>query len=260
MKDFFRNLFYDEEGFLDGLIGAAGSIFSGILGYKGQQDTNETNVNLQNSANSVNIAEAQKNRDFQAQMSNSAYQRSRADMEAAGLNPMLMASMGGSSTPSGSTASAGAAHVDNSLSELGTGIGRAVPSALQVMQTKKGLEASDAAIKARNAEAVSSLAAAANSNASAKATESRMPSFMEEARSARARADADISEAGARSAKASYDTSYAGIDAAISRAANAIAIPSSAVNIKRMWEGSKSDTQRRSEYLEKQGIKGARIK
>lgn len=51
--------------------------------------------------------EAQKNRDFQEYMSSTSYQRARADMEKAGINPILAFSGGssGASTPSGSSAS-----------------------------------------------------------------------------------------------------------------------------------------------------------
>lgn len=52
-----------------------------------------------------NTAEAQKERDWQTEMSNTAYQRSRADLEAAGLNPILAYSQGGASSGSGAVAS-----------------------------------------------------------------------------------------------------------------------------------------------------------
>lgn len=54
-----------------------------------------------------NAAEAQKNRDWQEKMSNTAYQRAMSDMLAAGLNPILAYQQGGASTPTGSVASMG---------------------------------------------------------------------------------------------------------------------------------------------------------
>lgn len=52
-----------------------------------------------------NSIEAAKNRDWQEMMSSTAFQRAVKDAEKAGLNPYLLYTQGGASTPSGSTAS-----------------------------------------------------------------------------------------------------------------------------------------------------------
>lgn len=89
-------------------------------------------------ANSFNQAEAEKNREFQAEqarlnrkwqekMSNTAYQRAVADLQKAGINPILAYSSG-ASTPTGSTASGssassvmGNAYTDNYTYSSGQG-------------------------------------------------------------------------------------------------------------------------------------------
>lgn len=76
-------------------FGPIGSMVGGALGGALDQDQ----------ANQYNSAEAASNRSFQERMSNTSYQRAMADMQKAGLNPMLAYSNGGASVPTGSMAS-----------------------------------------------------------------------------------------------------------------------------------------------------------
>ena len=67
-----------------------------------------------------NSAEAQAQRDWEQEMSNTAYQRSVADMKAAGLNPAMMYASNGAaaSTPTGSSAHANSSSSGNFLPSL----------------------------------------------------------------------------------------------------------------------------------------------
>ena len=69
-----------------------GSTIGGFLGYKGQKDTNVASAQ-----------QAQKQMDFQREMSNTAVQRRMADLKKAGINPILAGSKEASS-PSGAMA------------------------------------------------------------------------------------------------------------------------------------------------------------
>lgn len=89
IKNFFVPSSSSSSNLLQGVSTAAG-IASNLYG--------------QNKANQANSALATDQMAFQERLSNTSHVRNVADLRAAGLNPLLSAQYGGSSTPSGSTA------------------------------------------------------------------------------------------------------------------------------------------------------------
>lgn len=124
-------------GMIAGGANLAGSIFSGITSASNTQDQIAAQENMLNQTEGFNAQQAQISRDYETQMSNTAYQRASADMQKAGLNPAMMFGSGGAaSTPGSPTASVGTPGVPPSqkvspLAGLGDAVGKAVSSAVQ---------------------------------------------------------------------------------------------------------------------------------
>lgn len=99
--------------FITPIAGALGAVNTGYQAYnsisgRDQQITNDAlqaQIQGQKETNAQNLAEAQRNRDFQERLAGSAHQRQINDLKAAGLNPILSVTGGnGASSASGNMA------------------------------------------------------------------------------------------------------------------------------------------------------------
>lgn len=262
------------------IIAGAASLGGGIINALGQSSTNNTNLEIMRETNAFNAEQAEVarrwngdqaeiNRQFQLNASNSQWQRGVADMEKAGINPMLAVSQGGASSPSGSQASGGAAsgvstRMENAGAYLGNAIAQTAGSAMSVAKGMKDLDMADSAIAAQGAQALASIASANSSNATAEAVRKGMPNVVARARTAEVDADATIAEAKARKARAGYDAQAAGYDAVVDRVLNLIGGASSAANVFRVFDSIKNagkDQLRKDDvHLRNQGRFGAKVR
>lgn len=97
-------LFQDILG--GGGLTAAAGLLGDFMSQSGQQDTNAMNLQIAQMQDQFNAQQAQINRDWQTQMSNTAMQRRVTDLKAAGLNPLLAVGGPGAPVTTGAQASA----------------------------------------------------------------------------------------------------------------------------------------------------------
>lgn len=125
-KGFFQ--FLANSAFWKAAAPVVGSVLGGAFSAKSQSDTNKAAAH-----------EADINRQWQEEMSNTAHQREIEDLRAAGLNPILSAKYGGASTPTG-----GMASFQNPGHDLATSLSSGISSAIQAQQARASVALTNA--------------------------------------------------------------------------------------------------------------------
>lgn len=151
-------------GLFSSIAGAAASIGGNIYSAKQSQKYSKRLMNIQND---FNAQEAEKQRNWEEKMANTAHQREMGDLEKAGLNPVLSAN-GGAVTPSGATASSG----QQSAARMAN-LGDTLSNAINAYSTAKQ---ADIAEKKTPSEIKKNIADAKNMTAQAVRTDILTPS------------------------------------------------------------------------------------
>jgi len=203
-------------------LGGIAGMGSGVLNYFGNQQTNESNQFISSVNNAFNADQAQINRNFQEYMSNTAYQRSMSDMAKAGLNPILAATKGGASTPSGAAASANPIPAQNT--KPGDILSSMASSALDAGRLSMQANMQEADIALKQSQKTAAEASSAASIASAKEAAAKTATL-------NARLPGEAAESEVKAVRGKYDKDAAGYDAIFNRVQSGLGAANSALDL-----------------------------
>lgn len=129
-------------GLMSGASSLIGNIFSANTSAQNTQAQIQAQQGMLQETEQFNAGQVQQQEQFQQQMSSTAYQRASADMQKAGLNPMMMFGSGGAaSSPSGGAASVGTPSVPMPQTRSPVaGIGEAITTGLTAAVTGKSMD------------------------------------------------------------------------------------------------------------------------
>lgn len=130
------------SGLLTGGASLLSGLFSNMTASQNSQNQIAAQEQMQTQSENFNAAQTQQQEQFQQSMSSTAYQRASADMQKAGLNPMMMFGSGSAaSSPSGAAASVGTPTVPMSQAKGPlSGLGDAVQKGLDSAVTAKTMD------------------------------------------------------------------------------------------------------------------------
>jgi hypothetical protein len=155
-------MFGIDDAILAAGVGAGGNLLGGLFSSGGQAAQNSASqqfaLQTMRENNQFSAEQARTNREFQERMSNTAYQRSMADMKSAGLNPILAYQQGGAGTPSGAqgySSQATGAQFENVMESVGQGVSSAAKGAgrtleLQNLQAETASTVTEAGLNKAN--------------------------------------------------------------------------------------------------------------
>lgn len=198
--------------FLQAAVPIAAPLIGNLLaGYQAKQGVESTNA--------ANVAIADKQMAFQAQQSNTSYQRGMTDMKAAGLNPMLAYSQGGASSSPGA-----AIAMQNPKAPMAEAMKQGISSAIDAKRLQKEFAQADSQIALQGATKLREDAQTELNNNSA-----RVAKLNAEILQSRKPSIAAQSKYEARKAK--YDEKAAGYDAIANRVKSLFGIAGDAASI-----------------------------